>query len=141
MPPDPQLPWPLRLTAGFLLVQGALSLAGTALSLLQHRPTVDVSIGSLLLGAGLLRRSRWARWLTLASLAIQLLLAGGALYATLGDTGPAGQARLFAYLLAEPPPAALPWVLGGLVLILALQAVYLLLPGPRRLFRARLDRP
>lgn len=130
----PALPWPLRLTAGFLLVQGALSLAGTALSLFQHRPTVDVSIGSLLLGLGLRRRSRWARGLALASLAVQLLLAGGALYATVAGPGPAGQARLFAYLLADPPPAALPWILAGLVLALGLQAATLLLPGTRRLF-------
>jgi len=135
------LPWPLRLTAGFLLVQGALSLAGTALSFLQHRPTVDVSIGSLLLGAGLLRRIPWARWLTLASLAVQLLLAGGALYTAVGDTGPAGQGRLFAYLLVEPPPATLPWILAFLVLVLALQAAYLLLPGTGHLFPAPVDKP
>jgi len=136
-----QLPWPLRLTAGFLLVQGALSLVGTALGFLQHRPAVDVSIGSLLLGWGLLQRSRWARGLTLASLLAQLLLAGGALYTAVAGIGPGGQAQMFAYLLVEPPPAALPWVLTLLVLVLALQAVYLLLPATGRLFRDPVDRP
>lgn len=140
MSPPPTLPWPLRLTAGFLIVQGALSLVGTALSFLRHRPSVDVSIGSLFLGLGLLRLKGWARGLTLASLGVQLLLAGLALYAAVSETGPAGQARMFAYLLVEPPPAALAWVLGFLSLVLALQAVYLLLPGTGRLFRAGMDR-
>jgi len=136
-----QLPWPLRLTAGFLFIQGALSLAGTTLGFLQHRPAVDVSIGSLLLGWGLLRRNRWVRGLTLASLLAQILLAGGALYTVVAVTGPAGQARMFAYLLVEPPPAVLPWVLALLVLVLTLQAVYLLLPATGRLFRDPVDRP
>ena len=50
-------------------------------------------------------------------------------------TGAAGQARLFADLLVDPPPAALPWILAFLVLVLVLQAIYLLLPGTRRLFQ------
>jgi len=137
----PKLPWPLKLTAGFLVVQGALSLVGTALTFLQHRPSVDVSIGSLLLGLGLLRRNPWAWRLTLASLAVQLLLSGGALYTTVAGTGPAGQARLFAYLLVEPSPAVLAWILALLVLALALQVVYLLLPGTGALFRAPVDKP
>lgn len=133
MSPMPNRSWPLTLTAWCLMVQGALSLAGTLLSLIRHQLSVDVTIGSLLLGIGLLVRNRAARWLALASLGLQVAMGVWVFYAMEGDF--LGRGRLFSYLCFEAGAGRVKGLMAGVLALLALQAVYLALPGTGRLFR------
>ncbi|GLH68458.1 hypothetical protein [Geothrix edaphica] len=132
---NPELPWPLKLTAWFLLVQGISSLAGTILSVVQHRPSVDLTVGSILLGFGLLRLNNLIRWLTVISLTLQLLMCAWVLRDLLGDPGLTGDSRMFSYILFDPGPSTLAFILGAMILVLSLQGIYLVMPGTRRLFR------
>jgi hypothetical protein len=132
---NPELPWPLKFTAWFLLVQGISSLMGTILSVVQHRPSVDLTVGSILLGFGLLRLNNLIRWLTLISLTLQLLMCAWVLRDLMGDPGLTGESRMFSYIPFDPSLNTLEFILVSMLFVLSLQWIYLLMPKTRQLFR------
>lgn len=130
-------PAPLRLVAWFFILQGLSSGLGTLASLAQQRPSVDVTLGSLLLGFGLLKVNRWIRWASILSILVQLVMAGMVLHAAVRGGEIVGEGRIFSFVVMDLPPAGVTTLMIGLSLILVASLVYLLLPDTRSLFTGK----
>jgi hypothetical protein len=120
---------------GFLL-QGLLSLLGTLITLARHQTSLDLTLASSLLGLGLLRLNRVARWLALLSVLAQLVLCALVLKAAFDEVGLLGEGRVFSFLWFGAPFDAVKGIMAALMVILLLQGGYLIRPATGRLFRA-----
>ncbi|HEY3399715.1 MAG TPA: hypothetical protein VGK03_03710 [Geothrix sp.] len=112
-----------------------MSLVGTLISLIQHQFSIDLTIGSILLGLGLLKINKTIRWFTLISLVVQIFMCAWVLYGLVRDVAPLGGGRLFSYILFDATANSMKSIMGLMIVILSLQLIYLVLPKTRHLFK------